>query len=77
MAKTIAVIGAFDTKGREYAFLREQIVARGHDVLAINTGVLGTTDLFKVDVAAAEVAAAAGGDLFDDHGECPTEQDTD
>jgi len=63
MAKTIAVIGAFDTKGREYAFLREQIVARGHDVLTIDTGVLGTTDLFKVDVEAAEVAAAAGGDL--------------
>jgi len=63
MAKTIAVIGAFDTKGREYAFLREQIVARGHDVVAINTGVLGTTDLFQVDVEAAEVAAAGGGDL--------------
>ena len=63
MAKTIAVIGAFDTKGREYAFLREQIVARGHDVLTINTGVLGTTDLFEVDVEAAEVAAAGGGDL--------------
>jgi uncharacterized protein (UPF0261 family) len=63
MAKTIAVIGAFDTKGREYAFLREQIVARGHGVLAINTGVLGTTDLFKVDVEAAEVAAAGGGEL--------------
>lgn len=28
MAKTIAVIGAFDTKAREYAFLRELIVAR-------------------------------------------------
>ena len=63
MAKTIAVIGAFDTKGREYAFLREQIIARGHDVLTIDTGVLGTTDLFEVDVEAAEVAAAACGDL--------------
>lgn len=63
MAKTIAVIGAFDTKGREYAFLRQQIIARGHDVLTINTGVLGTTDLFEVDVEAAEVAAAAGADL--------------
>jgi len=62
MSKTVAMIGAFDTKGAEYAFLREQIVARGHEVLAINTGVLGTTDLFEVDVEADEVIAAGGGD---------------
>ncbi len=63
MSKTIAMIGAFDTKGREYAFLREQILARGHKVLAVNTGVLGTTDLFPVDVEAREVARAGGGNL--------------
>jgi uncharacterized protein (UPF0261 family) len=63
MARTIALIGAFDTKGAEYAFLREQILARGHDVLTINTGVLGATDLFGVDVPAEDVAAAGGGDL--------------
>ena len=63
MSKTVAMIGAFDTKAAEYAFLRERIVAGGHDVLAINTGVLGGTDLFPVDVAADEVAAAGGGDL--------------
>jgi len=63
MGKTIAMIGAFDTKGAEYAFLREQILARGHAVLTIDTGVLGSTDLFPVDVPAEEVAAAGGGDL--------------
>jgi len=63
MGKTIAMIGAFDTKGAEYAFLRERIAARGHDVLAINTGVLGTTELFGVDVEADEVAAAGGSGL--------------
>jgi len=63
MSKTIAMIGAFDTKGPEYAFLREQIVARGCDVLAINIGVLGTTDLFAVDIEADQVAAAGEGDL--------------
>ena len=62
MAKTILMIGAFDTKGPEYAFLREQILARGHQVLAINTGVLAATDLFPVDVEADEVARAGGGD---------------
>ena len=63
MAKTILMIGAFDTKGAEYAFLRERIRARGHKVVAVNTGVLGSTDLFPVDVEADEVARAGGGDL--------------
>ena len=63
MGKTILVIGAFDSKGPEYAFLRQQILQRGHQVLAVNTGVLGTTDLFPVDVEADEVARAAGSDL--------------
>ncbi|MHC5034879.1 MAG: Tm-1-like ATP-binding domain-containing protein [Planctomycetota bacterium] len=63
MAKTILVIGAFDTKGTEYAFLREHILARGHAVLAVNTGVLGTTDLFPVDVEADEIARAGGAEI--------------
>jgi uncharacterized protein (UPF0261 family) len=63
MGKTILVIGAFDTKGAEYAFLREQIVSRGFSVLTLNTGVMGTTDLFKVDVEAEEVAKAGGADI--------------
>ncbi|MHC4443708.1 MAG: Tm-1-like ATP-binding domain-containing protein [Planctomycetota bacterium] len=62
-AKTILMIGAFDTKGAEYAFLREQIISQGHSVLAVNTGVLGTTDLFPVEVEAEQVAQAGGGDL--------------
>ncbi len=63
MRKTVLMIGAFDTKGPEYAFLREAILARGQKVLTLNTGVLGTTDLFPVDVEADEVAAAAEADL--------------
>ena len=56
---TIMMVGAFDTKGVEYAFLREQILARGHEVLAVNTGVMGECEDFAVDVDASEVAAAA------------------
>ena len=63
MTKTILMIGAFDTKGEEYAFLRERIMEQGHNVKTMNTGVLGTTDLFPVDVPAEEVAAAGGGNL--------------
>jgi len=63
MANTVLVIGAFDTKGPDYAFLREQIVAQGADVLTVNTGVMGTTDLFPVDIEADAVVEAVGGDL--------------
>jgi uncharacterized protein (UPF0261 family) len=63
MDKTILMIGAFDTKGGEYAFLRDRILSRGYKVLTVNTGVLGSTNLFPVDVEAEEVARAGGGDL--------------
>ncbi|MCC7263093.1 MAG: Tm-1-like ATP-binding domain-containing protein [Candidatus Latescibacteria bacterium] len=65
MAKTILVIGAFDTKGAEFAFLRQQILAQGHQVLTVNTGVLGTTDFFPVDVEAEAVAREGGAELAD------------
>jgi len=61
--KKICLIGAFDTKGAEYAFVREQILARGHEVITVNTGVLGSTDLFPVNVEADKVAEAGGGSL--------------
>ena len=63
MSKTILLIGSFDTKGEDYAFVRERILARGHGVLTLDTGVLGETDLFSVDIGAAAVAAAGGGNL--------------
>ena len=59
----IIVIGAFDTKSNEYAFLRDAILGEGGSVLTINTGVLGTTDLFPVDIDADAVARAGGGSL--------------
>ena len=61
--KKICLIGAFDTKAPEYAFVREKILARGHEVLAVNTGVMGSTKLFSVDVEADQVARAGGGRL--------------
>lgn len=63
MSGTIAIIGAFDTKGAEYAFLREQILAHGHTVLTINIGSIGSTTLFPVDVDADEVAKAGAKDI--------------
>ena len=61
--KKICMIGAFDTKGPEYAFVRECILARGHEVHTVNTAVLGSTDLFPVDVEADKVAEAGGTNL--------------
>jgi uncharacterized protein (UPF0261 family) len=63
MAKTILLIGAFDTKDADYAFVRDRILRRGYRVLSVNTGVLGTTDRFPIDIEAAEVAAAGGASL--------------
>ena len=59
----ILLIGAFDTKGAEYAHLRECLVRAGASLVTANIGVLGTTDRFPVDVEADRFAAAAGTDL--------------
>ena len=64
MGKTIALVGAFDTKGAEYGFVRDCIVERGHQTLLINVGVLGEPHL-TADVSNAEVVRAAGFDLDD------------
>ena len=55
---TILMIGAFDTKGAEYAFLRDEIRARGCQVLAVDTGVIGDGAGFPIDVGAAEIGRA-------------------
>ena len=60
---TVLVIGAFDTKGAEYDFLLRQVASQGCGVLTMNVGVMGTTDLFPVDVEADEVARAGGAEL--------------
>jgi uncharacterized protein (UPF0261 family) len=63
MAGRVLMLGTFDSKGEEYAFLRERILACGCEVISINAGVDGTTDLFPVDVEADAVANAGGESL--------------
>jgi uncharacterized protein (UPF0261 family) len=60
---TVLLIGTFDTKGEEYAFVRSQILDRGLRVLTMDIGVLGGGAPFPVDVTPAEVARAGGGSL--------------
>jgi uncharacterized protein (UPF0261 family) len=56
----IVMIGCFDTKCEDFAYLRACLLDQGAEVHSINTGIMGTTDQFKVDFEAEEVAAAAG-----------------
>ena len=62
MAKTIALIGALDTKGAEYGFVQKFIRDRGLGTLLIDIGVLGEPAV-KPDISREEVARAAGADL--------------
>jgi uncharacterized protein (UPF0261 family) len=62
MPKTILLLGTLDTKGAEFAYVRELIRARGHRALVLDAGVLGEP-VFPPDISAAEVAAAGGGTL--------------
>lgn len=62
MAKTVVIVGALDTKGSEFAFVKELIENEGLQTLVVDFGVLGDP-AFKPDVARSEVARAGGGDL--------------
>lgn len=64
MTKTIAIIGALDTKGAEFGFLKKEIEKRGCQTFVINVGVMGEPP-FTPDVAAEEVALAGGTQLSD------------
>ncbi|TDE14278.1 Tm-1-like ATP-binding domain-containing protein [Jiangella asiatica] len=59
---TVALMGTLDTKGAEYAFVRDRLRAAGLEVVVVDTGVLGEP-AFAPDVTRAEVARAAGTDV--------------
>ena len=58
---TVVLVGTLDTKGREYAFLRDRIREHGVDVILVDAGIMGEP-LVEPDVTRDEVAAAAGAD---------------
>lgn len=59
---TLAVLGTFDTKGDEHAYVADLIRQRGHAVLTIDVGTLEPPK-FTPDIPRESVAAAAGVDL--------------
>jgi uncharacterized protein (UPF0261 family) len=56
---TVVLLGTLDTKGPEYAFLKDRLVAHGCDVIVVDGGVMSEA---PADVSADDVAAAAGAD---------------
>ncbi|MGC9468397.1 MAG: Tm-1-like ATP-binding domain-containing protein [Anaerolineae bacterium] len=62
MTKTVVIVGALDTKGEEFAFLKGIIEEAGVDTLVVDFGVMGEP-AFPPDVSRDEVATAGGGDL--------------
>jgi uncharacterized protein (UPF0261 family) len=59
---TVVAIGTLDTKGTEYAYLRERLREHGVDVLLVDAGVLGEPAT-EPDITREEVARAAGADV--------------
>ena len=62
MSGTVLLVGALDTKGAEYTFVKDLIEAAGLQTLVVDFGVMGQP-AFEPDVGRAEVAGAGGGDL--------------
>ena len=57
---TVALLGTLDTKGHEYAFLRDRLRDHGVDVLLVDVGV--NEPLIEPDIPRGEVAHAEYGD---------------
>ncbi len=62
MDPAILLVGTLDTKGREFAFARELINARGIPTTLMDAGVLGAPGA-EPDIGAEAVARAGGGSL--------------
>jgi uncharacterized protein (UPF0261 family) len=59
---TILLVGTLDTKGTEFAFVRDLIVERGHQTIVMDAGI-SAEPLFSPDITATAVAEAGGATL--------------
>ena len=62
MAKTVVIVGALDTKGEDFRYVKELVEGEGLATLVVDFGVMGPP-AFRPDIGREEVVAAAGGDL--------------
>jgi uncharacterized protein (UPF0261 family) len=60
--RSVVAVGTLDTKGAEYAYLRERLLEHGVDVVLVDAGVLGEPTT-KADITRDEVARAAEADI--------------
>jgi len=58
---TVVLLGTLDTKGAEYAFLRDRVREHGVDVLLVDAGI--HEPLVEPDIGRDELARAAGADV--------------
>ncbi len=59
MRKTIVLLGRLDSKGKEYAYVKDRILRGGFDVIVVDAGTRGAPQ-FEPDISREEVAKAAG-----------------
>jgi uncharacterized protein (UPF0261 family) len=62
MSKSVVLVGALDTKGVEFRFVRDLILQQGLETIAVDFGVMGDPP-FAPDMTADEVARAGGSTL--------------
>ena len=60
---TVVLLGTLDTKGAEYAFVRDRLVEAGLDVIVVDAGITGPQHGPAPDVSRDRVAAAGGTDI--------------
>jgi uncharacterized protein (UPF0261 family) len=73
MAKKIVILGSMDTKGEEYAFIKQHIQKAGCETLIIDVGVI-KPPIFQPDITRQEVAKAEGEDFEKLIAEGPTRE---
>jgi uncharacterized protein (UPF0261 family) len=62
VAGTVVLVGTLDTKGVEYAFVRDRLRDAGVETIMVDAGIVGPP-LAEPDVSREQVAAAAGHDV--------------
>ena len=62
MPKTVVIVATLDTKGKEFAFVKELIEKEGLNTLVVDFGVMGKPE-FAPDITSDEVVRHGGGDL--------------
>ncbi len=62
MPGPVVIVGALDTKGEEFRFVRDLIRARGLETIVVDFGVMGDPP-FEPDISGDEVARAGGSSL--------------